>query len=233
MMALRELHRSRLAAMFLSVVAVGSLPTPASAQLFWNPPSFAGEAVEGGEPGIAQPLPGATTAELKANAMWAMRAGLNVAALQCQFSPTLMTVKNYNTLLSQHAKELNAAYTTITKYFQRTVKGVRASQIALDQYTTRTYNGFSTLRAQLSFCQTASRIGYDALGRPPGQFKNTVSQRMREFRNSLIPVEDPIYPELVDLPRVPLPPLNKECWDKRNTLKPECRGNLVYATAQR
>lgn len=230
-MVLRAYRGGRTAAALLLVLAAGS--TPASAQLFWNPPSFAGAAVEGGEAGIAQPLPGATPAEERANMMWAMRAGLNVAALQCQFSPTLMTVRNYNGLLAHHGKELNAAYTTITKYFQRTVKGVRPAQIALDQYTTRTYNGFSTLNAQLGFCQVASRIGFEALQRPQGQFSQTVSARMREFRNSLIPVEDRIMPVAVVLAKDPLPPLNKECWDKRSTLKPECRGNLAYATAQR
>jgi hypothetical protein len=230
-MVLRAYSRSRAVAVAL-ISAAGLASAPAPAQLFWNPPSFAGEAVEGGELGIAAPLVDATPAEQRANMMWAMRAGLNVAALQCQFSPTLMTVRNYNALLAHHGKELNAAYKTITKYFTRTVKGVKPSQTALDQYTTRTYNGFSTLKAQLSFCQTASKIGYAALRQPQGSLNKTVGLRMREFRNSLIPVEDGILPKMVLVPSVPLPPLNDDCWDKRDNLKDECRGNLAYATAR-
>jgi hypothetical protein len=44
-------------------------------------------------------MPGATPDEIRAHLLWNMRSGLNVAALQCQFSPPLMTVRNYNSLL--------------------------------------------------------------------------------------------------------------------------------------
>jgi hypothetical protein len=38
----------------------------------------------------------ATPTEQEAHALWSLRAALNVAALQCQFSPFLATVRNYN-----------------------------------------------------------------------------------------------------------------------------------------
>ncbi len=37
-----------------------------------------------------------TPSETDANAVWSTRAALNIAALQCQFSPYLATVRNYN-----------------------------------------------------------------------------------------------------------------------------------------
>ena len=203
-------------------LGAGALPAPASATsyMFWMPPSFAGEPVTGDEPGLAQPLPGAKPEELRANMLWAMRAGLNVAALQCQFAPALATVRNYNAVLAQHGAELNKAYATISTYFKRT--GGKTWQTTLDQYTTRTYNGFSTMHAQLGFCDAAGQIGRDALARPRGSLYLTAQTRMREFRNSLVPQSDGIY-ALRYWPQVPsVPTINPDCWDKKNQLRKKC-----------
>ena len=197
--------------------------TPAPATLFWLPPDFTGGPVSGGEPGMGQPLPGATPKELLAHLVWNMRAGLNVAALQCQFSPALLTVRNYNDLLRQHGAELAAAYTAIGGYFKRT--GGKTWQTQLDQYTTRTYNGFSTLHAQLGFCETAGAIGREALDRRKGSLYLTAQSRMREFRNSLVPTGDRLFGRVSALPQgLPLPPLNADCWDKKNVLRKKCEG---------
>lgn len=195
---------------------------PASAQLFWNPPDFRGPPVRGDEPGIGLPLPDATPKELDAHLLWNMRAGLNVAALQCQFAPTLMTVRTYNELLAHHAKELTGAFTTLGGYFKRmNGKNLKAGQVALDQYTTKTYNGFSTLYAQLGFCETASAIGRDALSRPKGQLLSLARARMREFRNSLVPAYDRVFTR-VGIPAYPLPRMDDACWTKKGELKPAC-----------
>ena len=204
-----------------ALALIASVTAPASAQLFWNPPDFRGPPVAGGEPGIGLPLPGATSAELSAHLIWNMRAGLNVAALQCQFSPTLMTVKNYNDLLAHHAKEFLGAYTTLNKYFTRTQGKGKAGQNAFDQYTTRTYNGFSTLYAQLGFCETAASIGRDALSRPKGQLLTVARMRMREFRNSLVPAGDRVFLR-INMPAFPMPRLDDECWTKADLLKESC-----------
>ena len=90
-----------LALMAASAMAL-SLTAPASAYLFWSQPNFAGPPVQGDEPGLGLPMPRATAAELRAHMLWNLRAGLNVAALQCQFSPILMTVPNYNDLLRKN-----------------------------------------------------------------------------------------------------------------------------------
>lgn len=193
---------------------------PAGAYLFWLKPDFSGPPVRGDEPGIGLPIPGATPGEYAAHLLWNMRAGLNVAALQCQFAPELMTVRNYNAILSQHGTELNAAYKAISGYFKRT--GGKSWQTEFDQYTTRTYNGFSTLHAQLGFCETAGSIGREALSRPRGSLHLTAEQRMQEFRNSLVPKRDlvfTVYP--LTAPRI-LPPLDPKCWDRKDMLKKKC-----------
>ncbi len=94
-----------------------------------------------------------TSAEREANAVWNIRAALNVAALQCQFSPFLRTVKTYNSFLQAHSEELSRAQATMIGHFKRS-DGARA-QTSFDMYTTRTYNSYSTLDAQYAFCNAA------------------------------------------------------------------------------
>ena len=203
----------------------GSAAVPASAALFWSPPDFSGAPVSGSEPGLGIVLPGATEKELQAHLLWNMRAGLNVAALQCQFSPVLLSVRNYNDLLRQHGAELAAAYTTIGAYFKRVAGKAKGNawQTALDQYTTKTYNGFSTLHAQLGFCETAGAIGREALDQPKGSLHLTAKARMREFRNSLIPQGDRLFRgQMATIATPPLPPLSEDCWDKKDILRKKC-----------
>ena len=214
-----------LAPLMIATLATGALAEPAAAYLYWTRPSIAGSPVRGDEPGIGLAMPGATPAELQAHLLWNMRSGLNVAALQCQFSPILRAVPNYNNMLNQHAKELTAAYKALGGYFKRT--GGKAWQTALDQYTTKTYNGFSTMHAQLSFCETAAAIGREALSRPKGELIRTAEARMREFRNSLIPVGDPtLAPRPLAATRI-LPPFDPKCWDGKNQLKKKCAAMMV------
>lgn len=171
--------------------AVAGLISPAQAYLYWSKPAFTGAPATGGEPGITLPLPGAQPKELQAALVWTMRAGLNVAALQCQFAPALRTVDSYNNMLRQHAPELQTTYATLGAYFKR-VSG-KTWQNAMDDFTTKTYNSFSTLRAQLSFCETASSIAGETQERPRGHLGEIAAARMREFRNSLVPVGDQVF----------------------------------------
>ncbi len=102
---------------------------------------------------LTKPLP----AEARAHAIWTLRAALNVAALQCQYSPFLRSVDNYNQMLRKHGPEVMAAQTMMTRYFMRTVK--RGGLAAFDRYNTRSYNSFSTLDAQYNFCWAAGQAG--------------------------------------------------------------------------
>jgi hypothetical protein len=185
---MRVLRTIRLKHATLAALAAVAIPAPAAAQLFLVPPSFPSAPIDGSDPLVGLPLPGATPAEYRAHLLWNLRSGLNVAALQCQFSPFLRTVPNYNALLAHHNRELAAAYTALEGYFRR-VGGARGPR-NFDLYSTNTYNGFSSGNAQLGFCQTASRIGKEALATPKGQFGQLAAARMREFRGSLIPAPD-------------------------------------------
>src|SRR4051812_18457481 len=168
--------------------ALLAAPAAAPAQLFVTDPVFPTGPIEGSDPLVGLPLPGATPAEYRAHLLWNLRAGLNVAALQCQFSPSLRTVDSYNTIINQHGRELAAAYTLLQGYFRRA--GARAPGGNFDRYSTMTYNNFSTLQAQFAFCQTAARIGKEALYTRRGELGDLAALRMRELRNSLIPMPD-------------------------------------------
>lgn len=194
----------------------------APAQMFLTAPNFTKGPVDGSDPLVGLPIPEATPAEYRAHLLWNMRAGLNVAALQCQFSRYMRAVPNYNALLAHHSKELAGAYATLNAYFKR-VKGAKEGQRRFDDYTTITYNNFSTLQAQYGFCQTATAIAKEALTRPKGQLYITAQGRMRELRSSLIPTYDRIVvynPYLITQPRVP--PLEDKCYSRNGQLKKKC-----------
>ena len=174
----------RAAAGGLAALALAA-PAAAPAQLLLADPAFAAGPIEGSDPLVGLPLPSATPAEYRAHLVWNLRSGLNVAALQCQFSPYLRTVDSYNAILSHHSRELATAYTTLEGYFRRI--GGRNGPRQFDQYSTQTYNNFSTLQAQLAFCQTAGRIAKEALAAPKGQLGQFAGARMRELRSSLVP----------------------------------------------
>jgi hypothetical protein len=216
----------RSAAVVGAVLAASAGPYSAGAQLFVTEPDFKAGTIDPSDPLVGLPIPGATPAEHRANLLWNMRAGLNVAALQCQFSPYLRAVDNYNGILAHHSEELASAYTTLNAYFKR-VQGTPAKgQKAFDDYTTMTYNNFSTLQAQLGFCQTASNIAKEALTRPKGQFHATAQNRMRELRNSLVPAYERALaynPYQISMPQ--LPELREECFDKKNRLRKRCGGS--------
>jgi hypothetical protein len=210
----------RLTVPLAATAVLMGISTPAQAQFFWKPADLAGPAVEGNESDLGYILPGATPAEYRAALLWNLRAGLNVAALQCQFEPTLLTLSNYNAMLAQHEAELAAAFKTLDAYFKR-VQG-KGGQKALDQYGTRTYLGFSTVRAQLNFCQTAGSIGRDAIFQPRGTLIEVARKRMRELRNSLAPHGEQAFGNPTYNYKAVLPSFDEKCW-KKTKLKPNCQ----------
>jgi hypothetical protein len=159
-----------------------------------------------------------TPAEATAHRLWSLRAALNVAALQCQFSPFLRTVANYNEMLPMHAVELDGARRTLEGHFRRLDKA--AAQRTFDQYTTRTYNSFSTLDAQVAFCEEASRIGQSVLGAARGSLGSFAAARVAEIRASLIPAADPL--KRVELGWVHIPPIGDPCIDSKGKRIKRC-----------
>jgi hypothetical protein len=192
----------------------------AQAQLFWQPPDLTSPPVTGAEPESGVNLPGATPAELNAGLLWSLRAALNVAALQCDFEPTLLTTSNYNAMLAHHKVELTSAFKMVSDYFVRT-QGAKPGQKQFDQYGTRTYSSFSTVQAQRNFCQTAGSVGRDAIFAPRGQLYRVAQARMGELRKALVPQGDRVFGNPAHGFVASLPPLDKKCW-KKQTLTKKC-----------
>lgn len=142
-----------------------------------------------------------TPAETEANAVWNMRAALNVAALQCQFSPFLNSVRMYNAILKNHSEELSKAQATMLAHFKR-YDGAKAAVNSFDQYTTRTYNSYSTLDAQYAFCEAAGRVGREVLAMPRGKMGSEALRRNPEIREALL--ERPLSPALAVQDMAPL-----------------------------
>jgi hypothetical protein len=197
----------------ISIGMAGLSATPASAQLFWLPPDFSAPVATGLEAGLGTTLPGATDVEQRAAIAWNMRSGLNVAALQCGFAPTLRTLENYNGILKNHNAELSAAFNTLSQYFKRTAKTPQLGQKALDSFGTKTYTSFSAVDSQLEFCNTAGRVGTSGLFTPRGSFTTFAMERVRELRGAMVrkgeqqfkrPVATPVY----------VPSMSEKCWKR-------------------
>jgi hypothetical protein len=204
---------------------------PASAQFFLKSAELPSGRVTGAEPGMTGPaLPDASPAELRAALAWNLRAALNVAALQCQFEPTLLTLPNYNAILKDHEVELRESYGTLEKYFTRQYKTKKAGQTELDKFGTRVYSGFSTVSGQLSFCQT---LPQSALMRssPARRFRRCGASPDTRASRQPDPLgrATPPQPELSGLAFGPLPPFgNDKCWRKGTYQVKKC-GALVAA----
>ena len=203
----------------LTLAAGGMAAQPVSAQFYLQSHDMTGKPVSGEEPDIGFSMPGATPVELRAGLLWNMRAGLNVAALQCQFEPTLLVVSNYNSMLKDHDGEFDAAQATLNKYYLRTAKGKskKAGSDAFDQFGTHIYSSFSTVTAQRNFCQTANLLGRDAIFTPRGGLTALAQGRMRELRNSLVPYGEQAVPSYLyaRTDNLPMPRLDAVCWSKK------------------
>ena len=202
-----------LTVLLLSASAV--LASPASAQFFFKSHDMSAPPARGDEPG-ALPLPGATPEEVRANLVWNLRSALNVAALQCQFEPSLLSVENYNVILVNHNDELKKSYAILAKYFNRTARTVKIGQDALDQFGTRTYSAFTTVGAQYGFCQTAGEVANEAAYAPRGELYVVAVARLNTLRNALVPWGEEQFrrPARVDA-RTSMPRMDAACWTKK------------------
>ncbi len=91
-------------------------------------------------------------------ALWHVRAALNVAALSCGGrSGGAAIVARYNALLTQRKAVFATAYASET---------ARAGQVALDQHMTRLYNFFAQPPAQAAFCRAAAEVSEQAAAEP-------------------------------------------------------------------
>jgi hypothetical protein len=157
--------------------------------------------------------------EQAAHEIWSLRAALNVAALQCQFSPYFATVWNYNQLLKHHSAELEKSRLGVIAHFKR-LDGAKAPK-SFDQYNTRVYNSFSTLDAQMAFCTKASEIGKQALMLKKGDLGGFSGTRLSSIRASMSPYADPLMQ--INIGVLPYPPrFGDACLDNRGRPKKRC-----------
>ena len=198
-----------------AALSVATLATPASAQFYFQSHDMSGPPIRGDEPGLPT-LPDATPDEIRANLVWNLRSALNVAALQCQFEPSLLTVENYNIALFNHKDEFKKSFDTIVKYFNRTAKGAKPGQTAMDRYGTRTYSAFTTVGAQYGFCQTAAQVTADAAMAPRGSLYKVAVADMSAIRNALVPWGEERFSRYVRIDvRTWSPRLDEACWNRR------------------
>lgn len=101
----------------------------------------------------------ASTSELEA--IWDMRAALNVAALQCQSDPMLALPDRYNTFLRLHEGELKRVHTSLVSK--------RGGQAKFDRINTQTYNRFATIKQKALFCAKAADISIEAMNAAPNE----------------------------------------------------------------
>ncbi len=214
----RLFGRSFIATAALLLAAASS---SASAQLFYSAPDLSTPPVTGAEPELALNLPGASADELKAGLVWHLRVAMNVAALQCDFEPTLLTVSNYNAALAHHKAELGQSFATLGRYFARVSGGAKSGDRALDQYNTRIYSSYSTVHAQKDFCNTMGRVGREAIFADRGALYRVAQTRMGEVRKALVPSGERYFTNATHGWRATLPLFTKKCW-KKDRLTPDC-----------
>lgn len=211
--------RRALAGLALAITPMMALP--ASAQFFWTPPDMSAPPLTDAAAATALGLPGATPAEIKAGLAWNLRAALNVAALQCQFEPTLLSTSNYNAMIAHHDAELDVAQAALLGYFQRTVGKGKAGQSASDMYNTRIYSGYSTVQAQKGFCQATAEVGRQAIFADRGTLNEVGRTGLGSIKKSLVAVGEQFYGTPGYDYVVTLPSFDPKCW-KKGVLLPAC-----------
>jgi hypothetical protein len=137
-------------------------------------------------PAAAQSM---TAAETRAEALWKMRAALNVAALQCQYDPSLKVVDNYNQFIKLHKDELDTARTTMEGHYRRRYGKAWAGHF--DRYNTRNYNGFSATGVQVAYCNKMGEVGRTSLAMSPGSLAPYAVTTVPEIR-AIFPQPAPV-----------------------------------------
>jgi len=211
----------KLAATAASLSLMLGAGSAAHAQFYYAAPDLSTPPMTGAEPQLNLNLPGASADELKAGLLWHLRVAMNVAALQCDFEPSLLTVSNYNATLAHHRAELGNAYGTLQSYFTRVKGSSKAGTTALDVYNTKTYSGYSTVNAQKDFCLVVSKTGRDAIFADRGNLYQVAQKHIGEIRKALVPTGEQYFTNPGYNYRAVLPDFGKKCW-KKDSLTSSC-----------
>lgn len=204
-----------------AAAAMALAAAPAQAQFYFAEPDLSAAPVTGVEPELALNLPGASADELRSALAWHLRAAMNVAALQCDFAPGLLTVSNYNAAIAHHDDELAKSLATVTGYFHRTVGKGKPGDRAFDVYNTKIYSLYSTVHAQRDFCNEMSKVGREAIFTPRGSFYTLAQKRLGEVRKALVPTGEQYFTNPAYGFTATLPDFSKKCW-KKDSLAANC-----------
>ncbi len=133
-----------------------------------------------------------TATETRAEALWKMRAALNVAALQCQYDPALKVVDNYNQFIKLHKDELDSARSSMEGHYRRRYGKAWAGQF--DRYNTRNYNSFSATSVQVAYCNKMGEVGTQSLALAAGT--------LAPYAVTTVPELRAIFPQAVPIKKV-------------------------------
>lgn len=225
---MRRFHHPSAALLALGLAV--AMPLPATAQYYYQAPDISAPPVTGAEPQLGLGLPGATPEELRAALVWHLRVAMNVAALQCDFEPSLLTVSNYNATLAHHKAELADSFARLGAYFKRTARNAAAGQRAFDMYNTRIYSSYSTVHAQREFCDAMGRAGRDAIFARRGALLGVAQRYLGQIRRALTPAGDQYFTNPAYGYRATLPDFGKKCW-KKDQLRDRCADAWKKAVA--
>jgi len=172
-----------------------------------------------GPPTVVETMAGPvsfTPQELAASRVWNYRAALNVAALQCRYSPFLRTSERWNAIIQQHKRELDQVNAKMESAFRR-INGPKDGPRAYDKYNTRLWQNFAVLSSQAGFCNAAANSGWMALATPMGQLATIADAQVAALKGSVVPVQD----LLNKLQYAALPPMEGLCYatDRRGRLR--------------
>lgn len=114
-----------------------------------------------------------------AEAVWHLRAALNVAALGCRDSDDARTAGDYNAMLARHAQPLAAANAAVTqRYRQRAGAGW---ENARERAMTQLYNFYAQVPAHDEFCAAAKRVLAEVQAVPAADLNQFARARLDEL----------------------------------------------------
>jgi hypothetical protein len=126
------------------------------------------------DPALRQPLAGSTAKAPEA--LWHLRAGLNVAALSCRGRGRAAVAGAYGRLLSRHRAVLDAAYRA---------EQDRYGVAGLDHHQTRLYNRFANQRSPERFCAVAANVAARANAMASARLAPAAPQLLAELQAPL------------------------------------------------
>jgi hypothetical protein len=109
-------------------------------------------------------------------ALWNVRSGLNVAALNCLRSEHAALVENYRTFLKRHSRQLAATNSALAREYRN--KHGRSYRDQQDAYMTRVYNYFALPPVLPEFCDVAHQLSHEVVQVKPGELDTFAMQAL-------------------------------------------------------